>query len=138
CRSALIALLPLPAKLASNSGTMALRCPIRGGFRTMASTRDTRTVMIVDSESAQQRFLSALVSRGGWRSIIAGDTDTALAQLGTQEGMALDAVLVDQGVPGMAISDFVAELRRWRPGLPLIVITMRNGVEVAVGAMRAG
>jgi DNA-binding NtrC family response regulator len=95
-------------------------------------------VMIVDSEPAQQRFLSALVSRGGWRSVVAADADTALARLGTQEGMALDAVIVDQGAPGMSIPEFVAELRRWRPALPLIVITMRNGVEVAVGAMRAG
>src|SRR3546814_4497082 len=78
------------------------------------------------------------MSRGGWRSVIAGDTDTALARLGTQEGMALDAVLVDQGAPGAPIAEFVAELRRWRPALPLIVITMRNGVEVAVAAMRAG
>src|SRR3546814_13052567 len=38
----------------------------------------------------------------------------------------------------MDIAEFVAELRRWRPALPLVVITMRNGVEVAVGAMRAG
>ena len=38
----------------------------------MASTRDTRTVMIVDSEPAQQRFLAALVSRGGWRSVDRG------------------------------------------------------------------
>ena len=104
----------------------------------MASTRDTRMVMIVDSEPAQQRFLSALVSRGGWRSIVAPDADTALARLGTQDGMALDAVLVDQGAPGMEIGEFVAELRRWRPALPLIVVTMRNGVEVAVRAMRAG
>ncbi|MCM3418223.1 sigma-54-dependent transcriptional regulator [Sphingopyxis alaskensis] len=104
----------------------------------MASTRDTRMVMIVDSEPAQQRFLSALVSRGGWRSVVAADTDTALAKLGTQEGMALDAVLIDQGAPGMDIAQFVIELRRWRPALPLVVITMRNGVEVAVAAMRAG
>ena len=40
----------------------------------MANARDTRMVMIVDSEPAQQRFLSALVSRGGWRSIVAADT----------------------------------------------------------------
>ena len=112
--------------------------PNKGRFEPMASTRDTRTVMIVDSEPAQQRFLAALVSRGGWRSVVAGDTDTALAKLGTQEGMALDAVLVDQGAPGMDIAEFVAELRRWRPALPLVVITMRNGVEVAVAAMRAG
>src|SRR3990167_2355655 len=109
-----------------------------GRFETMTNTRDTRTVMIVDSEPAQQPFLAALVSRGGWRSVVAADTDTALAKLGTQEGMALDAVLVDQGAPGMDMAEFVAELRRWRPALPLVVITMRNGVEVAVGAMRAG
>src|SRR3546814_18432885 len=52
--------------------------------------------------------------------------------------MALDAVLVDQGAPGAPIAEFVAELRRWRPALPLVVITMRNGVEMAVAAMRAG
>src|SRR3546814_5395313 len=78
------------------------------------------------------------MSRGGWRTVIAGDTDTALARLGTREGMALDAVLVDQGSPGAPSAEFVAELRRWRPALPLSVITMRNGVEVAVAAMRAG
>lgn len=104
----------------------------------MATNRDTRMLMIVDSEPAQQRFLSALASRGGWRSVIAADTDTALARLGTQDGMALDAVIVDQGAPGVPIPEFVAELRRWRPALPLVVITMRNGVEMAVAAMRAG
>ena len=64
-----------------------------GRFETMTNTRDTRMVMIVDSEPAQQRFLAALASRGGWRSVIAPDTDTALAKLGTQEGMALGAVI---------------------------------------------
>src|SRR3546814_1193390 len=56
-----------------------------GRFETMTNTRDTRMVMIVDSEPAQQRFLAALASRGGWRSVIAPDTDTALAKPGTQE-----------------------------------------------------
>jgi DNA-binding NtrC family response regulator len=104
----------------------------------MASNRDIRTAMLVDSEPAQQRFISALASRGGWRTIIASDTDTALAKLGTQEGMTLDAVLVDEGAPGMPIDAFVSELRRWRPGLPLIAITMRGSVAIAVAAMRAG
>lgn len=124
--------------MAATADTGTLRADKRGNWEAMANARDTRMVMIVDSEPAQQRFLSALVSRGGWRSVVAADTDTALAKLGTQEGMALDAVLVDQGAPGVPIPEFIAELRRWRPALPLIVITMRNGVEVAVAAMRAG
>src|SRR3546814_17503168 len=71
-----------------------------GGTEKMANTHDTRTVMIVDSETAQQRFLSALMSRGGWRSVIAGDTDTALDRLRPQEGMAPEAVLAAQRAPG--------------------------------------
>jgi len=104
----------------------------------MASNRDTRTLMLVDSETAQQRFISALASRGGWRTIVVSDTDTALAKLGTQEGMALDAVLVDENAPGVPTDQFITELRRWRPGLPLIAITMRNSVATAISSMRAG
>ena len=104
----------------------------------MASNRDIRIAMLVDNEPAQQRFISALASRGGWRTIIAGDTDTALAKLGTQEGLALDAVIIDEGAPGHPVEHFVAELRRWRPGLPVIAITMRTSVATAVAAMRAG
>lgn len=89
--------------MAATADTGTLRADKRGNWEAMANARDTRMVMIVDSEPAQQQFLSALVSRGGWRSVVAADTDTALAKLGTQEGMALDAVLVDQGAPGVPI-----------------------------------
>ena len=113
-------------------------CMIEAQRSSMASNRDIRTAMLVDSEPAQQRFISALASRGGWRTIIAPDTDTALAKLGTQEGLALDAVIIDEGAPGHAVEQFVMELRRWRPGLPVIAITMRTSVATAVAAMRAG
>lgn len=104
----------------------------------MVNARGTRMLMLVDSEPAQQRFIAALASRGGWRTIMAPDTDTALAQLGTQEGLTLDAVLVDQGAPGKPIPEFIAELRDWRPALPVIAMTMRNALDVAISAMRAG
>ena len=61
---ALIALLPI-ADTQAVHGTDHIHGAPGGRFETMASTRDTRMVMIVDSEPAQQRFLSALVSRGG-------------------------------------------------------------------------
>src|SRR3546814_14776414 len=84
-----------------------------GRFETMTNTRDTRMVMIVDSEPAQQRFLAALASRGGWRSVIAPDTDTALAKLGTQEGMALGAVRSEERRVG---KECVSTCRsRWSP-----------------------
>jgi DNA-binding NtrC family response regulator len=52
--------------------------------------------------------------------------------------MTLDAVLVEQDSPGAPIPEFVTELRRWRPGLPLIVMTLRNAVGLAVSCMQAG
>src|SRR3546814_16704920 len=94
-----------------------------GRFETMTNTRDTRMVMIVDSEPAQQRFLAALASRGGWRSVIASDTDTAVAKHGTQEGMEPGAVRVERGVAGMDLAEFGAERRRGRSALPRGVIT---------------
>ena len=80
---------------------MRAPCGPAGGLRTAggdaaSETLDVHGVLNLDSEPAQQRFLSALASRGGWRSVVAPDTDTALAKLGTQEGMALDAVLVPE------------------------------------------
>src|SRR3546814_12503198 len=82
-----------------------------GRFETMTNTRDTRMVMIVDSEPAKQRFIAALASRGGWRSVIAPDTDTPLDKIGTPEGMARGAVLVDSGAAGMDI-DALSDSRR--------------------------
>ena len=41
-----------------------------------------------------------LPARAGWRTIVARDAETAIAMLGTQDGMMLDAILIDQWVPG--------------------------------------
>ncbi len=104
----------------------------------MANLRDIQTALLVDGEPAHQRFIGALAARGGWRLMCAPDTETALAMLGTREGMGLAAVLVDEAAPGMPLPDFVTELRRWRPAVPLVVITLRDGIAAAIAAMRAG
>ena len=51
--------------------------------------------------------------------------------------MALDAVLAS-GYARHGHGGICRRTAPLAPRLPLIVITMRNGVEVAVGAMRAG
>ena len=45
----------------------------------------TRMVMLVDDEPAQVRLVSALAARAGWRSIVAGDPEIAIAMLGTRD-----------------------------------------------------
>lgn len=97
-----------------------------------------RMLMLIDEEPAQRRLVAALAARGGWRTIFAGDSETAIATLGTQDGMRLDAILFDQWEENGDASVLIAELRARRPALPLLVVTANGSVAHAVNAMRAG
>ncbi|WP_242096434.1 MULTISPECIES: sigma-54 dependent transcriptional regulator [unclassified Sphingomonas] len=97
-----------------------------------------RLLMLIDDEPAQRRLVSALAARAGWRSIFAGDGEMAIATLGTQDGMQLDAVLLDTSAPDADATALIAELRKRRPALPILMLTANGSVMHAVGAMRAG
>jgi DNA-binding NtrC family response regulator len=97
-----------------------------------------RILMLIDDEPAQQRLVSALAARAGWRTVIASDAEMAVAMLGTRDGMMLDAVLLDHAIPGADADDLIREIRERRPGLPVLMLTAINSVSVAVDAMRAG
>jgi DNA-binding NtrC family response regulator len=96
----------------------------------------TRMVMLVDNEPAQVRLVSALAARAGWRSVVAGDPEIAIAMLGTRDGMMLDAILIDR--PGEDVTALIAELHARRPALPILLLTANESVDIAVSAMRAG
>ncbi|MBX9815066.1 MAG: sigma-54-dependent Fis family transcriptional regulator [Proteobacteria bacterium SG_bin5] len=97
-----------------------------------------RMLMLIDDEPAQRRLVAALAARGGWRTIFAGDAETAIATLGTQDGMMLDAILLDHWGGEAEARALIAELKARRPALPLLVLTANGSVAHAVGAMRAG
>ncbi|WP_267347253.1 sigma-54-dependent transcriptional regulator [Sphingomonas carotinifaciens] len=96
-----------------------------------------RLLLLIDDEPAQRRLVAALAQRRGWRAIFAADADMALATLGTQEGMQLDAILMDWSDDTDA-APFITELRRHRPTLPILMLTANGSVTQAVDAMRAG
>lgn len=95
-------------------------------------------LMLIDDEPAQRRLVSALAARAGWRTIFARDDESAIATLGTQDGMMLDAILIDQWSPEHDPAPVIREIRARRPALPILVLTVQNSVSVAVSAMRAG
>jgi DNA-binding NtrC family response regulator len=95
-------------------------------------------VMLIDDEPAQSRLISAIAAREGWRTIVAPDADTAIATLGTREGMQLSAILLDQWVPGDDACTLIAELKERRPALPILMLTTSASPLLAVEAMRAG
>lgn len=97
-----------------------------------------RSLMLVDDEPAQCRLVSAIAGRAGWRTIVARDAETAIAMLGTQDGMMLDAILIDQWVPGTDSAVLIAELKSRRPALPVLLLTAVGSNDSAIEAMRAG
>ncbi len=100
--------------------------------------KETRLLMLVDDEPAQCRLVSAIASRAGWRTVFARDAETAIAMLGTQDGMMLDAIILDQWVPGSESAPLIAELKARRPALPVLLLTSIGSDEAAIAAMRAG
>ena len=103
----------------------------------MAEPED-RLLMLIDDEPAQCRLITALAAREGWRTIMARDSDTAIAMLGTRQGMQLGAIILDQWVPGDEACTLIAELKSRRPALPILMLTTSASPLLAVEAMRAG
>ncbi|CAH0496790.1 sigma-54 dependent transcriptional regulator [Novosphingobium sp. CECT 9465] len=99
---------------------------------------EQRLLMLIDDEPAQCRLISALASREGWRTIIARDSESAIATLGTRQGMQLGAIILDQWVPGDDACALIAELKARRPALPILMLTTSASPLLAVEAMRAG
>ncbi len=97
-----------------------------------------RLLMLIDDEPAQRRLVAAIAARRTWRTVFAGDSETAIAMLGTPDGMALDAIVLDHSAPNADADSLIAELRARRPGLPILMLTANGSVVNAVAAMRSG
>jgi DNA-binding NtrC family response regulator len=103
----------------------------------MADAND-RLLMLIDDEPAQCRLITALAAREGWRTLVVRDSETAIATLGTRQGMQLGAIILDQWVPGDDACALIAELKVRRPALPILMLTTSASPLLAVEAMRAG
>ena len=97
-----------------------------------------RLLMLIDEDAAQRRLVASIATRGGWRSIFAADAEGAVATLATQDGMQLDAVLLDHWSDEIDPAPLIAELRAYRPQLPILLLTAQPSVAHAVEAMRSG
>ena len=110
----------------------------RSGDEKRMSETEPRLVMLIDDEPAQSRLISAIAAREGWRTVVASDAESAIAILGTREGMQLSAILLDQWVPGDDACNLIEELKSRRPALPILMLTTSASPLLAVEAMRAG
>lgn len=96
-----------------------------------------RSLLLLDSDADERRFISACASRAGWSAVSAADEETAVALLQGPHGREVQAALVgawstDHG-PAL-----IAALRSHRPNLPIIILSHGHDVTLAVEAMRSG
>jgi len=77
-------------------------------------------ILIVDDEPQVAEVLARSLAREGHLASVAHSGEEALRMLGPTEP---DAVFLDVSMPGMNGLDVLAEVRRRRPTLPVVVIT---------------
>jgi DNA-binding NarL/FixJ family response regulator len=86
------------------------------------------------------------IMRGGLKQLIALADDLAAAGEATNGNQVLevlrsgsfDLVLLDMAMPGISGIDLIARIRMHYPELPILVLSMRNDVQAARGALKAG
>jgi DNA-binding response OmpR family regulator len=93
------------------------------------------TVLVVEDDPEMRALLRAFLQREGYRVIEEARGDRARLLV---ESEPLDAVIVDNEIPGLNGLELLSSLRQRRPEVPVILITAFGGPAVAEEALRRG
>ena len=85
-----------------------------------ASQSARGTILVVDDEAYVREFLTAAVSRSGYRVLAAGDCTEALA-ICEKEMEHLDALIFDVSTHGAGGSEVLREIRAHRPHVKVLL-----------------
>ena len=92
-------------------------------------------ILIVDDDAAHRDMLKMLLRGWGYQTDEASDGDEAVEYIKKQP---VDLVLTDVRMARMDGISALAEIHRWNPAIPVIVMTAWSSIENAVEAMRLG
>ncbi|MDY7083954.1 MAG: response regulator [Actinomycetota bacterium] len=99
-----------PAERTAGPSTLVRR-PASGG-----------TVLVVEDEDGVRDIVCRILRRAGYDVRAAPDPATAL-EMCREGGLEMDALVTDIIMPGMSGTQLAAELRRARPGLPVLFMS---------------
>jgi DNA-binding NtrC family response regulator len=94
-----------------------------------------KAVLVVEDEAVFAKNIQTYLVRDGFEVHIAGDVPAALAEF---EAFRPGLVLLDYNLPGGNGLEVLARMKEIDANVPIIMLTGRGGIEVAVEAMKAG
>jgi CheY-like chemotaxis protein len=95
-------------------------------------------VLLIDDNAIQAATRQAILRRSGYYVIAALNPVRALEQFRNNEFPApIGAIITDHLMPGMSGSEFVRELRKSHPDLPVMVISGLEEAEVEYEGLNA-
>ena len=101
-----------------------------------AIPQNATAVLLIDDNAIQATTRQAILRRAGYFVIAALDPARALEQFRHDDFPApIGAVITDHVMPGMNGAEFVRELRRTHPELPVMVISGMEDAEVEYAGM---
>jgi two-component system KDP operon response regulator KdpE len=92
-------------------------------------------ILVVDDESSIRQALRVTLGSVGFEVAEASTGEQALALI---RGAHYDAVLLDMNMPGMGGMTACREIRRLSPGLPILMLTIRDSQDDKVEALESG
>jgi DNA-binding response OmpR family regulator len=93
------------------------------------------TVLVVDDEQSVCIPLEGVLSREGYRTLVAADGTAALEILGEHS---VDLALVDLNMPGMSGLDLIRAIHERWPRTVIVILTGYGTLESAITALRHG
>ena len=98
--------------------------------RQNAIPRSLSAVLLIEDNAVQAAIRQTILRRAGYFVIAALDPARALEQFQHDKFPAvIDAVITDHVMPGMSGAEFVRELRKTHPELPVMVISGEDDAE---------
>ncbi|MEF2551233.1 sigma-54 dependent transcriptional regulator [Aurantimonas sp. A2-1-M11] len=97
-----------------------------------------RVVLIVDDDPIQRRLVEAQIERMGLRPFSCNGGRAAIRALDDHRPGEICAVVLDLMMPDQGGEEVLAEMRRRRLDIPVIVQTAKGSIDTVVEAMRAG
>ena len=92
-------------------------------------------ILIVDDQEMMRDSLAATLARGGHEVVAANDGPVAITRLANTR---FDLMITDLKMPKMTGIELLAEAKRLRPEMPVVVMTAFATVNTAVEAMKMG